>query len=125
MWVILLAALLVFGGLFAMQWYGGKMMNEAMDNQPRPTVTISAAAAETARWQFQVDAVGTLASIRGAELATEIAGIVETVHFDNGATVAEGDVILELRAAPRRAAGVGGGGRAGAAGVAAGEVAGE
>lgn len=103
MWVILLAALLVFGGLFAMQWYGGKMMNEAMDNQPRPTVTISAAEAETARWQYTVDTVGTLASIRGAELATEIAGIVETVHFDNGATVAEGDVILDLRAAPDRA----------------------
>ncbi|QIB65193.1 efflux RND transporter periplasmic adaptor subunit [Kineobactrum salinum] len=103
MWVILLAALLVFGGLFAMQWYGSRMMNQSMDNQPRPTVTISATEAGTARWQPTVDTVATLASIRGAELATEIAGIVEAVHFENGATVAEGDVILDLRTAPDRA----------------------
>lgn len=103
MWVILLAALLVFGGLFAMQWYGARKMNEAMDNRPRDTVTVSAAVASSRRWQSSVAAVGTLSAINGAALATEVPGIVEHIFFDNGASVAAGDVILELRTAPDRA----------------------
>ncbi len=103
MWVILIAALLVFGGLFAMQWYGAKQMNEAMDNRPRNTVTISATQAESVRWQSSIEAVGTLSPINGAALATEVPGIVERIHFDNGDSVETGDVILELRTAPDRA----------------------
>ncbi|MFN2288727.1 MAG: efflux transporter periplasmic adaptor subunit, partial [Chromatocurvus sp.] len=59
MWIILLATLLVFGGLFSMQWYGEKKMNQAMDNRPRSAVTISATEARPVRWQSTVAAVGT------------------------------------------------------------------
>lgn len=103
MWLMLLATLLVFGGLFAMQWYGQQMMNRAMDNMPRQLVTITATAAERVQWQPSVDAVGTLAPINGAQLALEVPGIIARLNFDNGATVAAGDVILELSAAPDRA----------------------
>lgn len=103
MWVILLAAILVFGGLFAMQWYGARQMNEAMDNRPRNTVTVSAVEAKSARWQSSVAAVGTLSPVNGAALATEVSGIVEQIFFDNGEPVSTGDVILELRTAPDRA----------------------
>lgn len=103
MWLMLLATLLVFGGLFTMQWYGQQMMNSAMDNMPRQAVTITATAAQRVRWQPEVDAVGTLAPINGAQLALEVPGIVARLNFDNGATVAAGDVILELSAAPDRA----------------------
>lgn len=102
-WVILLATLLVFGGLFAMQWYGGKQMNAAMDNRPRDTVTISATQAQSISWQSTVAAVGTLSPINGAALAIEVSGIVERIFFDNGDSVSTGDVILELRTAPDRA----------------------
>ncbi|MDO8862665.1 efflux RND transporter periplasmic adaptor subunit [Haliea sp. E1-2-M8] len=103
MWLMLLATLLVFGGLFGMQWYGQQMMNRAMDNMPQQVVTITAAAAERVQWQPTVDAVGTLAPIDGAQLALEVPGIIARVNFDNGATVAAGDAILELSAAPDRA----------------------
>lgn len=103
MWLMLLATLLVFGGLFGMQWYGQQMMNQFMDNMPRQVVTITAAAAERVRWQPTVDAVGTLTPVNGAQLALEVPGIIATVNFDNGATVAAGDAILELSAAPDRA----------------------
>ncbi|MFN2287004.1 MAG: efflux RND transporter periplasmic adaptor subunit [Chromatocurvus sp.] len=103
MWIILLATLLVFGGLFGMQWYGEKKMNQAMDNRPRSAVTISATEARPVRWQSTVAAVGTLSPINGAALAIEVSGIVEHIFFDNGDSVAAGDVILELRTAPDRA----------------------
>lgn len=103
MWLMLVATLVVFGGLFGMQWYGQQMMNQFMDNMPRQVVTITAAAAERVRWQPTVDAVGTLTPVNGAQLALEVPGIIARVNFDNGATVAAGDAILELSAAPDRA----------------------
>lgn len=103
MWLMLVATLLVFGGLFGMQWYGQQAMNRAMDNMPQQAVTVTATAAERMQWQPTVDAVGTLAPINGAQLALEVQGIIARVNFDNGATVAAGDAIIELSAAPDRA----------------------
>jgi len=103
MWLMLLATVLVFGGVLAMQWYGSVKMHEAMDNMPAQTVTITAGEATTAPWQSSVQAVGTLAAIRGAELATEVPGTVVDIFFDNGAAVAANDAILALNSATDRA----------------------
>ncbi|WP_116367940.1 efflux RND transporter periplasmic adaptor subunit [Parahaliea mediterranea] len=103
MWIMLIVTLLIFGGVLGMQWYGNIKMNEFMDNMPVPPVSVSTAEARTALWQDTVESVGTLAAIRGAELATEVPGTVEEIFFDNGAQVAAGDVILTLNSAPDRA----------------------
>ncbi|WP_162846115.1 efflux RND transporter periplasmic adaptor subunit [Seongchinamella sediminis] len=103
MWAILLATLLIFGGLLGMQWFGRMKMNESMDNMPVPTAIITASEAGTARWQSAVSSVGTLASIQGAELATEVPGTVQEIFFDNGAEVSKGDIIMTLDSAPDRA----------------------
>ncbi len=103
MWLMLLITVLVFGGLLYAQMYGRKMMNRAMDNMPRPTATITTAEATTARWQSAVRSVGSLDSILGAELATEVPGMIEQIYFDNGAEVSRGETILTLNSAPDRA----------------------
>ncbi|MCR9186844.1 MAG: efflux RND transporter periplasmic adaptor subunit [Halieaceae bacterium] len=103
MWLMLLVTLLVFGGLFGMQWFGNKKMNEFMDNMPVQPATVTAMEAGTALWRDSVESVGTLVAIRGAELATEVPGTVETIHFENGAQVEAGDAILTLNSAPDRA----------------------
>lgn len=103
MWLMLFATVLVFGGVLAMQWYGSVKMHEAMDNMPAQTMTITAGEATTARWQAAVEAVGTLAAIRGAGLATEVPGTVVDIFFDNGAEVAANDAILALVSAVDRA----------------------
>ena len=103
MWLMLLVTLLVFGGLFGMQWFGNKKMNEFMDNMPVQPATVTAMEAGTALWRDSVESVGTLVAIRGAELATEVPGTVETIHFENGAAVNAGDAIITLNSAPDRA----------------------
>lgn len=103
MWLMLLVTLLVFGGLFGMQWFGSKKMNEFMDNMPVRPATVTAMEAGTALWRDSVESVGTLVAIRGAELATEVPGTVETLYFDNGAAVQAGDAILSLDSTPDRA----------------------
>jgi membrane fusion protein (multidrug efflux system) len=103
MWLMLIATLLIFGGVLGMQWYGNIKMNEFMDNMPVRPVSITTAEAHIAMWQDAVESVGTLAAIQGAELATEVPGTVEEIYFDNGAEVNAGDVILTLNSAPDRA----------------------
>jgi membrane fusion protein (multidrug efflux system) len=70
---------------------------------PRPTATITTIEATTARWQAAVRSVGSLGSIMGAELATEVPGMIEQIYFDNGAEVSRGEIILTLNSAPDRA----------------------
>lgn len=103
MWLMLLGTLLVFGGVLGMQWYGSQKMNEYMDNMPVQPATITAAEAGTSSWRDSVESVGTLVAIRGAELATEVPGTVKAIHYDNGAEVEAGEVILTLDSAPDRA----------------------
>lgn len=103
MWLMLIATLLMFGGVLGMQWYGSLKMNEFMDNMPVTPATITSAEAGTALWRDTLDSVGTLVAIRGAELATEVPGTVEAIHFDNGAQVEAGAIILTLDSAPDRA----------------------
>ena len=58
MWLMLLVTLLVFGGLFGMQWFGNKKMNEFMDNMPVQPATVTAMEAGTALWRDSVAAAG-------------------------------------------------------------------
>ena len=103
MWILLILTVLVFGALFALQWYGKKMMNEAMNNAGPQSVTVSSAVAEVVTWQPTVSAVGTVRAIQGAGLSTEASGIVATINFDNGVDVEAGDTILTLASDTDRA----------------------
>lgn len=91
-----LGAAVVFGGLLFVKSYGNKQMNMMFNNMPQPPVTVSVAGARRARWPQEVEAVGTIAAVNGAELATEIGGTVDAISFKNGAPVKAGQVILKL-----------------------------
>lgn len=102
--VMLLAlAVVVFGGLIGVKVFMNRMVNDYLDNMPIPPAVVSAAPAKADRWISQVTSVGTVSAIQGAELTTEVSGIVERIYFDNGSKVRAGDVILELDAATDQA----------------------
>src|SRR5215212_3098800 len=91
-----IGAAVLFGGLFFVKSYGNRQMNAAFDNMPQPPVTVSAAKVERARWPLEMQAVGSFAAVNGADLTTEVGGIIDTIGFKNGATVKAGDMILRL-----------------------------
>ncbi len=62
-----------------------------------PPATVSTIVARTTDWQDTLQAVGTVRAVRGADLASEIAGVVDSVDFDSGRDVAAGTVLLRLR----------------------------
>jgi membrane fusion protein, multidrug efflux system len=66
---------------------------------PKPgPQTVSTVEVQKLQWQSQFTAVGTLNPVRGADLSTEVAGLVRTVHFKSGQDVKAGALLVELNA---------------------------
>lgn len=100
--VLLLIALVLFGGVFFMKWFGNKMMAQYLENMPIPPATISATEVASMTWDNRLDAVGTLVPVNGAELTTEAGGIVQAIHFESGARVDKGALLVSLDSANER-----------------------
>ncbi len=65
--------------------------------KPQPQ-TVSTIVVQKLQWQPQLKAVGTLNPARGADLASEVAGLVRSVHFKSGQDVAAGALLVQLNA---------------------------
>lgn len=63
----------------------------------QPPATISTITAQSQPWQAQIEVVGSLGASRGADLATEVPGVVDQVFFDSGGEVRAGQPLLRLR----------------------------
>lgn len=101
-----LAVLLVLGGLAGIKWSQiSTILAHAQDAErqgPPPEVVGTSIAGEQV-WQQTLDAVGTVASTRDVAIRAEVPGLVTRVHFESGATVREGEVLVELDAGVERA----------------------
>lgn len=69
----------------------------AMKAQGEPHATVSSIKAQHQEWRATLEAVGTVRPVRGAELSTELPGVVESFGFQSGQDVAQGDLIAQLR----------------------------
>ncbi|WP_435477459.1 efflux RND transporter periplasmic adaptor subunit [Variovorax sp. ZT5R36] len=89
--VLLLVAVLAFGKFM--------QIRALIAAVPKPAPqTVSTAQVQKLQWQTQFTAVGTLNPVRGADLSTEVAGLVRTVHFKSGQDVKAGALLVELNA---------------------------
>jgi membrane fusion protein, multidrug efflux system len=95
--VIMLAAVLIlFGGIFGYKAFMAHMMKKYMSSGQMPPVTVTAVKASTDTWQPQIKAVGSLRAVRGVDVASEIAGLVKSVHFTSGEEVKAGQLLVQL-----------------------------
>jgi len=95
LWMTLVAvsAALVFAAIFAFPI--AAFMSKGFPVPPPAAVTTATARLDT--WLPQIQIVGTLKPVRGADLSVEVPGIVDEVNFDSGGDVAAGAQILHLR----------------------------
>ncbi len=63
-----------------------------------PRQTVSTAKVEYQEWQPRLTAVGSLRAVNGADLSSELAGIVEAINFKSGDEVPAGALLVTLRA---------------------------
>jgi len=95
MLIMLLLAAAIFGGIFGMKV---AQIKEAMSKMgPPPPAAVSTTVAAYDDWQPQLEAVGSLRAVNGADLAFEVSGIVEEIHFNSGDEVQAGTLLVQLR----------------------------
>jgi membrane fusion protein (multidrug efflux system) len=88
--VFIVAAVLILG--FPL----GMMMMRGFP--PPPTPAVSTVVARMEAWQPAVDVVGSLSASRGADLAVEVAGVVDQVYYESGGAVRARQPLVRLRA---------------------------
>ncbi|HEY3699915.1 MAG TPA: hypothetical protein VGK97_11320, partial [Spongiibacteraceae bacterium] len=92
---IVVALVVVIGGIWG---YNVSKKIAAYKAMGVPKQTVTAMRAEMHEWRQQIFAVGSLHATRGADLGTEVAGVVEAIHFESGADVKAGVLLADLRA---------------------------
>ena len=95
--IMLILAGVVFGGIFGFQAFKAKMIEKAMAAFANPPQTVSTTTAAKQDWQPQLEAVGSLRAVNGADLAFEVAGIVDEIRFNSGDDVEAAEVLIHLR----------------------------
>ena len=101
--LMLVAALVIFGGVFGIKAVIGAQTNKFFDNMPQPAVAVSSANARMQAWSDDAEAVGTFVAVNGADVTTESGGVVRSIEFDAGQPVRAGAVLVRLNSANEEA----------------------
>jgi membrane fusion protein, multidrug efflux system len=95
--IMLVVVTVVLGGIFGFQIFKSAMIKKYMAAMGSPLQTVSATKAGSSEWQSQIEAVGSLRAVKGADLSLEVSGVVDSISFNSGDDVSEGAVLLKLR----------------------------
>jgi membrane fusion protein, multidrug efflux system len=96
--ILVIAVAVVMGGIYGWQQFVAKKfigpMLKAMATAPQ---SVSTTIAATSSWQAQTGALGSVRAVRGADLAPQASGVVDTIHIESGTEVKAGTVLLTLK----------------------------
>jgi membrane fusion protein (multidrug efflux system) len=96
--IIVLAVLaLLFGLVFGWGALRTHFIGKFLAGLPYQPQSVSDISASESAWQPSMSAVGSVVAINGANLSSEVSGIVDTINFESGDTVTPGQVLLTLR----------------------------
>lgn len=98
MLIMLIALGILFAVIFIYKGFIGYMIKRSIAANQSPIVTVSTMKVAQAPWQPQLKAVGSLRAIKGVNVTTELAGMVQTIFFIPGSTVKEGVKLVQLNA---------------------------
>lgn len=93
---MLIALVLVFGGLIGFNLYKQYKIKEFFKTFKMPPATISTVIAKTQDWQPMIDAVGNFGAVNGVEVNTQQPGLVTNIFFKSGEFVHKGQLLLEI-----------------------------
>ena len=98
-WLMMIGAVLLLTAVVGGIWgYKVSKQLDAVKAMSSAKQTVSTMRAQTQQWSETLSAIGSLHATRGADLATEVAGVVAAIHFESGADVKRGTLLAELRA---------------------------
>jgi membrane fusion protein, multidrug efflux system len=101
-----LALIVLVGGLAAVKFTQISSlisMGKEMEKLGPPPEAVATATAQAQTWGGSVSAVGTITSMKGVAISNEVPGVVSAIRFQSGASVREGQTLLELDSRAERA----------------------
>lgn len=96
--IMLIGLGILFGGIFGYNFFKGMMIKKYMSGMGAPPVSVATMKVKMETWQPTTQATGSLRSIRGVDVTTEIAGLITSIEFTPGAEVEKGDLLIRLNA---------------------------
>ena len=95
--IMIVAVVVILGGIIGFKMAMAIGTKKFLSSMPVPPQTVSTVPASLQEWQQELSAVGTLRAVNGADLSSEVAGIVDKLSFDSGMDVDKGSVLVQLR----------------------------
>jgi membrane fusion protein (multidrug efflux system) len=86
----------VVGGLVMTKIMQFKAMGAAGAAMVMPAETVTATTAKEQHWETNITATGSVVAVQGVTVSSEMAGKVTKIAFESGATVAAGDLLVQL-----------------------------
>ena len=96
--IMLALAVLVLGGVFGFEAFKAVMIGKYMKTLANPPQTVSTMTAISQEWRSQLEAVGSVRAVNGANVSAQVAGTVSAIHFQSGSDTKKDDLLLELMA---------------------------
>jgi membrane fusion protein (multidrug efflux system) len=96
--MMLIVVGLLFGGIFWFINFKANMVKQYMSSMGNAPQTISTTTASYQDWTTNLNAVGSLSAVQGADLSAEVSGIVAEIFFQQGDDVAAGSPLVQLKA---------------------------
>lgn len=96
--IMLIILGLLFGAIFAYKAFIRIMTQRFFASMKSPIVTVSTMQANYADWEPLLKAVGSLRSIKGVNVTTELAGMVTKIYLTPGSFVDQGTLLVQLNA---------------------------
>lgn len=97
--IMLVLTGVIIGGIFGFEAFRSSMIRKVMASLANPPQTVSTTVAGSQEWRSQLNAVGSVRAVNGANLSSQVSGIVSVLHFQSGTDVKKDDPLLELMAA--------------------------
>lgn len=94
--ITILGIILIFGGIFA--WDATKivLMKRYFSTFKPPAIPVETAFARLKKWQPSMSVIATVRAKQEVTIASEVAGIVQTIHFKEGQPVRRGALLVQL-----------------------------
>jgi membrane fusion protein (multidrug efflux system) len=95
--IMLLSVGLLFFLVFGFGTFRSIMIGKFLATLSNPPQTVATIVAQTSPWQSSINSVGSVVAINGANLSSQVDGIVDTIDFKSGDTVPAGQLLVTLR----------------------------
>ncbi|MDE8348980.1 MAG: efflux RND transporter periplasmic adaptor subunit [Acidocella sp.] len=95
--IMLLLVAVVLGAVFGFGAFKNVMIGKFLATLANPPQTVATITAAQSAWQPSINSVGSVVAINGANISSELSGIVDTINFKSGDNVPAGTLLATLR----------------------------